>query len=53
MSFKPEHLTRITRMQEIINKIVDEMGVPSNEAESDALAKRLKIELELLKNDQL
>jgi len=50
MSFKPEHLTHLSRMQEVINKIVDEMGVPKTEKESDALAKRLHDELESLDN---
>jgi len=51
MSFKSEHLTRIARMQEIINRIVDEMGVPKNDEESSAMAERLEVELNLLEKD--
>ena len=51
MSFKSDHLTRLTRIQEIINRIVGEMGVPKNDEESSAMAERLKIELDLLGKD--
>ena len=46
MSFKPAHLAKLTRIQEIINRIVNEMGIPQNDEESDAMAKRLKVELD-------
>lgn len=52
MSFKPKHLARLARIQEITNRVVDEMGVPKNEEESNAMAKRLKVELDLLVEDE-
>ena len=52
LSFKPKHLARLARIQEITNRVVDEMGVPKNEEESNAMAKRLKVELDLLVEDE-
>ncbi len=53
MSFKPEKLTKLTRVQEIINRVVNEMGIPKNDKESDAMAERLRVELELLEDDNI
>jgi len=52
MSFKPKHLARLARIQEITNRVVNEMGVPKNEKESNAMAERLKVELDLLEEDE-
>lgn len=40
-----------SRIKEIVDRVVNELGVPETEKQIEDMAKRLKVELELLKND--